>query len=207
MCVCAWVHCRHLYNSSQAYKVLAASLAVQHARYAGWRAARLRAAAVANLARCNTGYPIYGRDLVSLVSHIAHPTSKALNADLVTVTDHTWVGPSAASEGVLRGPAAASAAMAAAAAAPAEPAGPAALAPPVPGMAQPMLGNGQVAGYGTLGVVQGGALAASGAQLQGEMVAAPKPYHPRHLKPCQVRPVNAAHSKARKQMQHQHKRT
>lgn len=46
---------------------------------------------------------MYGKDLLDLVSGLAHPFSTALNVGLVAVTDHTWVGPSAASYRVWAG--------------------------------------------------------------------------------------------------------
>jgi hypothetical protein len=82
---------------------VASSLAAQHARTAAWRTSRLRAAAATNAARCNAGAPLYGSDLLDIVSRIAHPYSSALNVEHVTVTDHTWVGPSAASYRVWAG--------------------------------------------------------------------------------------------------------
>lgn len=89
-----------LVSNSPAYRVLAASLASQHARHTAWRASRARIAAAINQSRVSTGAPVYGADVIDLVSGIAHPTSKALNTHLATVTDYAWVGPSETSEAV-----------------------------------------------------------------------------------------------------------
>lgn len=94
-------------NSSVAMRVLAGSLAAQHAQHSAWRTSRLVAAATANLARCGAGAPLYGLDLIELLSNIAHPCSAALNTDGVLATDFVWEGPSAAARGVWEGEAAA----------------------------------------------------------------------------------------------------
>lgn len=84
-------------SGSPAMRTLASALATQHARVAAWRSARLRATAAINAMRCSAGAPLYGADTLALLSGLAHPCSPALNAERVTVTDHTWVGPSLAS--------------------------------------------------------------------------------------------------------------
>ncbi|GFH14352.1 uncharacterized protein HaLaN_10389, partial [Haematococcus lacustris] len=61
-----------------------------------------------NATRCNAGGPLFGSDLVQLCSGLAHPCSRALNVSRLRVTDHAWVGPSAATfafvHGALAGP-------------------------------------------------------------------------------------------------------
>eukprot|EP00983_Pelagomonas_calceolata_P101181 1158665-Pelagomonas_calceolata.AAC.3 len=44
-----------------------------------------RNTAALNAARCNAGCPLYGNDLVTLLEGIAHPSSRALNPDLIQV--------------------------------------------------------------------------------------------------------------------------
>ncbi len=113
--------CRQLLHDP-AYQVLAESLAHHQAKRSAWRTSRLRLAAELCAQRCSTQRPLYGRNLLHMLT-FANVSTSALMPGAAKITDYDYsskagvVGVAGVGEGGFFGDVAAAHAAAAAAAA------------------------------------------------------------------------------------------